>query len=324
MKKTFTQTVLPEEAPITRETLDKINVFTRRPLSAEEVYTFTVKLCDNEVDRDCDRLALPSLDTLAKLYVGKTGLFDHELRADNQFARVYDAYVCTEPGRVTSCGEPYTYVRASAYIPRIEKYAPLISEIDCGIKKETSIHCDCGSVICSVCGADLRRAPCTHRAGESVGGKLCHRILSDVRDVYEWSFVAVPAQREAGVTKTFTSKEETSMQDILKSVREAQNSLTLDEEALRALRCRLDTLESDAAAGKVYKAHLIAEAVRCGTTAMPGLSGEVLERICAGLAAEDLQILCKHLQTAAEKKLPLSPQLAVSPTDHTENNAFRI
>ena len=114
------------------------------------------------------------------------------------------------------------------------------------------------------------------------------------------------------------------MQDILKSVREARDSLTLDGEGLRALRCRLDTLERDAAAGKAYKAHLTAEAVRCGTTAMPGLSGEVLERICAGLAVEDLQSLCKHLQTAAGKKLPLTPQLAVSPAESAENNAFRI
>ena len=33
--------------------------------------------------------------------------------------------------------------------------------------------------------------------------KRCHVVLSDVTDAYEWSFVAVPAQREAGVTKQF-------------------------------------------------------------------------------------------------------------------------
>ena len=206
----------------------------------------------------------------------------------------------------------------------MEKYEPLIREIDCGIKKEVSIHCDCRSAVCSVCGADLYRAPCTHRAGETADGKVCHRILSDVRDVYEWSFVAVPAQREAGVTKTYVSKEETQMQDILKSVREAQDTLTLDGDALRALQSRLDALESDAKSGKAYKAHLTAEALRCGAAAMPGLSGECIERICGGLDAEDLADLCKHLRTAAEKKLPLSSQLAAAPTDETSNNAFRI
>ena len=31
-------------------------------------------------------------------------------------------------------------------------------------------------------------------------------VLGDVTDAYEWSFVAVPAQREAGVTKQFRSE----------------------------------------------------------------------------------------------------------------------
>ena len=39
--------------------------------------------------------------------------------------------------------------------------------------------------------------------GQLYGEKRCHVVLSDVTDAYEWSFVAVPAQREAGVTKQF-------------------------------------------------------------------------------------------------------------------------
>ena len=42
--------------------------------------------------------------------------------------------------------------------------------------------------------------------GQRYGDKLCHVVLGDVTDAYEWSFVAVPAQREAGVTKQFRSE----------------------------------------------------------------------------------------------------------------------
>ena len=35
-----------------KETLDKINSFTRRELTEEELYTFPVTLCDNDIDRD--------------------------------------------------------------------------------------------------------------------------------------------------------------------------------------------------------------------------------------------------------------------------------
>ena len=34
------------------QVLSQINALSRRTLQAEEVYTFCVRLCDNEVDRD--------------------------------------------------------------------------------------------------------------------------------------------------------------------------------------------------------------------------------------------------------------------------------
>ena len=40
---------------VTREELAIINQFTKRALKEDEVYTFAVRLCDNEVDRDGER-----------------------------------------------------------------------------------------------------------------------------------------------------------------------------------------------------------------------------------------------------------------------------
>ena len=37
--------------------LERINQFAKTPLTAEQVYTFTLRLCDNEVDRDLERFA---------------------------------------------------------------------------------------------------------------------------------------------------------------------------------------------------------------------------------------------------------------------------
>ena len=37
---------------VTREELAIINRFTKRALKEDEVYTFAVRLCDNEMDRD--------------------------------------------------------------------------------------------------------------------------------------------------------------------------------------------------------------------------------------------------------------------------------
>ena len=74
----------PDEAE-----LEQINEFSRKKLEAEEVYTFAVRLCDNEVDRDGERFEGETLEELAKLFVGKTGIFDHQWTAAGQMARLY-------------------------------------------------------------------------------------------------------------------------------------------------------------------------------------------------------------------------------------------
>ena len=40
---------------LTKEELDQINRFSKAELTADQVYTFSVRLCDNEVDRDFER-----------------------------------------------------------------------------------------------------------------------------------------------------------------------------------------------------------------------------------------------------------------------------
>ena len=183
------------------EDLELIGRYTRRPLGAEEVYVFPVVLCDNEVDRDGERFAIPALEQLAALFVGKTGIFDHDPKGRNQTARLYRCRVERDDSRLTAAGEPYHALRADAYMLRGEATSQLIREIDGGIKKEVSVGCAMASATCSVCGADRRKDPCRHRPGERYEGKLCHTVLDDPADAYEWSFVAVPAQPRAGVVK---------------------------------------------------------------------------------------------------------------------------
>lgn len=65
------------------ELLEKLNRYTRKPVSAQEVYTFPVILCDNEIDRDGERFSVPALERLAELFVGKTGIFDHDPKGEN-------------------------------------------------------------------------------------------------------------------------------------------------------------------------------------------------------------------------------------------------
>lgn len=183
---------------VTEEELGLINALAKTPMTAEQVYTFRVRLCDNRVDRDYERFSRKALEKLAELFVGKCGLFDHSWTASGQTARLYKTEVAEEGG-VTEAGEPVCSLMGWAYMPRLPENEGLIAQIEAGIKKEVSVGCAVGRSVCSICGRE--RGQCEHLGGRQYDGRTCYFTLEDPTDAYEWSFVAVPAQRKAGVVK---------------------------------------------------------------------------------------------------------------------------
>ena len=119
---------------IGEEDLQKINTLTRREFSAEELYCFRVLLCDNDIDRDMEQFDVQTLTQLSNLFLGKTGICDHEPKSQNQMARIYDVSVENFPGKVNALGEPYYALIAKAYMVRTEANRDQILEIEAGIK----------------------------------------------------------------------------------------------------------------------------------------------------------------------------------------------
>ena len=132
--------------------LSLINQLAKTSLSQEQVYTFTVRLCDNEIDRDFERFEPGALETLGQLLLGKCGIFDHQWSALGQTARIYRTEVVREPETVTAAGDAYCWLKGWAYLMRSEKNQDLIAEIEGGIKKEVSVGCSMGRSICSEIG----------------------------------------------------------------------------------------------------------------------------------------------------------------------------
>ena len=155
---------------VTREELAIINQFTKRALKEDEVYTFAVRLCDNEVDRDGERFPRATLEELAELFVGKSGIFDHEWTAKGQAARIYRTEIVEEEG-VCSQGEGRCHLKGYAYMLRGGENDALIAQIEGGIKKEVSVGCSVERCVCSICGEDINT--CAHKKGEVYGGKVC-------------------------------------------------------------------------------------------------------------------------------------------------------
>ena len=223
---------------LTDELLAKLNRFTRRAVTKDEVYTFPVVLCDNETDRDGERFSDRALERLAELFVGKTGIFDHDPKTENQTARIFDCEVVTDPERLTSFGAAYKQLLAKAYMMRTESNSDLIREIEGGIKKEVSVSCSAAEKCCSVCGRDRRFDPCGHIKGRSYDGTRCCDVLDGITDAYEWSFVAVPAQPEAGVTKRY-AEEEGGSRELERKLAEQQH---INEEICDMLRREIISL----------------------------------------------------------------------------------
>ena len=171
--------------------LEAINTHAKGTLTEDQVYVFSLRLCDDQVDRDGERFDTAALPGLAKLFIGKTGIVDHKWSSDSQVARIFAAEVVREDG--------ISYIKAWAYIRRGKHSDEIIADIEAGIKKEVSVGCAMGRSVCSVCGSEY--GTCGHVKGESYDGAVCCAILKEPMDAYEFSFVAVPAQRNAGVLK---------------------------------------------------------------------------------------------------------------------------
>ena len=263
---------------VSQEDLDLINQVAKSPLGAEQVYAFSVRLCDNEVDRDFERFDNEALERLGELLVGKSGIFDHQWSARGQTARIYRTEVVREPAVVTEAGDEYRWLKGWAYLLRTEGNEDLIAEIEGGIKKEVSVGCSVGRSVCSVCGSG--DGSCGHVRGQRYDGKLCFMELGDVADAYEWSFVAVPAQRRAGILKRFGQEREED----------------------RALR-------KEAELGRKYLKELRREVVRLAMLADDGLDGAVFAKAAARMEEPELLELRRAYEDRAARRFPAAPQL---------------
>lgn len=298
--------------------LELINNYTRSPLKAEDVYTFTVTLCDNEIDRDFECFSIESLNKLKDLFVGKTGISDHSMRSKDQAARIFYCYIESDPLKKTSKGETYTALKAKAYTVRTESTKTLIDEIDGGIKKEVSIGCAVNEITCSICGKNMKTHTCQHIKGKRYKGVLCHGILKDPTDAYEWSFVAVPAQRNAGVTKSFIPKEEKTM-NVIDTIKSMTEDCVLDAQQATELKAYIEGLEELAKEAECYKEHLTAEISRFARIIMPQVNNKQFAENCKNMSLDSLKKFHDDMKKQASEVFPVTTQLKSKPA-HTANS----
>ena len=317
-----------ENTQITPEELDLINKYTRRPFMESEVYTFSVVLCDNDIDRDFERFTVEALFDMEKLFVGKTGICDHNPKAQNQRARIYSCFVEAVEGKKTLNGDDYFRLVAKAYMPVCAENEMMITQIESGILKEVSVGLSTLHRVCSVCSKDSRENFCGHTPGESYSEKLCYFELSGVSDVYEWSFVAVPAQRKAGVIKGFSEgkrKDGSDMNTIMKSLCTG-DSVTLCVEDSKRLYEYIRKLETEASEAKDYREDMKAQVLKLSACIVPYVSAKTMEASLEGLSVSQLKEFLDGYKSKIQKTLLSKPQTAPEKkcTNTDGNKEFRI
>ena len=277
--------------------LEAINALAKAELTAEQVYVFSLRLCDDQVDRDFERFDTDALAGLARLFIGKTGILDHQWSAGNQVARIFETEVVRE--------DRVSYIKAWAYIRRGGRAEELIADIEAGILKEVSVGCAMGMAVCSVCGSEY--GTCGHRKGEHYDGQLCCAILREPMDAYEFSFVAVPAQREAGVLKAMGGG---------KTLKELADEFGVQGE-YRALF-------KEAQLGRQYAKALQDDVVRLCLSLELGVAEPVLRSVFGHAAGEDLLAVKAALETRLAESMPMMTQLMMGNRAEEMESGFLI
>ena len=263
--------------------LEVINAQAKAELTAEQVYVFSLRLCDDQVDRDLERFDTAALPVLAKLFIGKTGIVDHKWSSDSQVARIFATEVIRE--------ERCSYIKAWAYIRRGKAAEEVIADIEAGIKKEVSVGCAMGRSVCSICGGEYGQ--CGHQKGEYYDGQLCCAILKEPMDAYEFSFVAVPAQREAGVLKGM-GRAGATLKDLAEEF---------------GVQSEYRALWKQAQLGQRYEQELQDHVVRLCLSLDLGVEEPVLRSVMKKAPAEELIKLRDSLEKKMAEFMPAQPQL---------------
>jgi hypothetical protein len=141
---------------------------------------------------------------------------------------------------------------------------------------------------------------------------LCYASLEGAKDAFEFSFVAVPAQREAGVIKG-QARPGGSLETLVKDYPGYQKEL--------------EQLEREARAGRSYLAGLRRDVVRLGGLAEREMDTAVLRDIADKLDEGELLELKRTFGRRAEKKYALKTQLEYDQAETEkvqEDGAFLI
>lgn len=264
-------------------------------MTPDEIYVFSIILCDNDIDRDNEAFSINALKILSNMFIGKTGIFDHNPIGSNQVARIFDTHLISDKNKLTKNGDIYHFIKADVYMLKTNSNKDLILEIEGGIKKEVSVGCSVESVSCSICGQNLKLNSCNHLPGNSYNNKICYKILDNPIDAYEWSFVAIPSQVNAGVIKNYNKNYKHFLNgntpsdfiDLFKSFN--KNSITLSKSQLDFIINYIKNLEEKSSISNTFIDDLKHEIINLNFLTGEKIKSNVLKNVIDKMSISELK-----------------------------------
>lgn len=215
-KKSYALEVTEHEGMFTTPSLEDFELIKKflksDDITAEHIFVYPIRLCDTATDRDNEQLTLQALESIKSLVVGKAGIKNHDWNSNNIHSRIYKAEIEEIEGVMCLVGYAYTM--------DTEGNKELIEGIKSGLLQEVSIGFNATSYTMLEDGV---------------------RQIDDVEDVYEWSFVAVPAQRNAGVIKSYEDNKckegvkDMTLEELQAKVKELETEVELKSARVKEL-----------------------------------------------------------------------------------------
>ena len=147
------------------------------------LFVYPIRISDNLKDRHGDVFSIQALKQIAKDFIGKSGVKEHNVLLENQHSRVFDSEVIVDDNEITPLGEPYTYVKLYAYMLRTEANRDLMMNIEAGIYKDVSIGVEVNEDDEEIIDYGDEKA----------------NLIKGINEIQEFSFVAIGAQPKAKV-----------------------------------------------------------------------------------------------------------------------------
>lgn len=217
----------PKFGEPTKAQLRKINALTNSNVNQAMLFVYPIRISDNLKDRHGDVFSIQALKQIAKDFIGKSGVKEHNVLLENQHSRVFDSEVIVDENEITPLGEPYTYVKLYAYMLRTEANRDLMMNIEAGIYNDVSIGVEVNEDDEEIIDYGDEKA----------------NLIKGINEIQEFSFVAIGAQPKAKVlAKTLTGRGNEVM-DYKKAVLKLKGLANTDDTAIEVIDTHVREME---------------------------------------------------------------------------------